>query len=174
MPGVCFCLFPGMSGQHPAVKRGRTEALCTSKRFSTGLLSCPVHLRAAPPHTGGGCSPSWRAPPPDPRQGLRALDHAGAGLRLRLSDSVKARTPGGLPSPAHLTPVRLGGEGRATAYGWATKPGALGKTRAGKADVREGVLVRVMRERIMRAHMLARPERLSKPFEPFWVVRTPA
>lgn len=110
------------------------EAVCTSSALTQHCTNfqrkqaSPIH---SPPLCGGDDHPSWRAPPPDPGQGLRPLDHAGAGLRLRLSDSVKARTPGGLPSPAHLSPVHPSCEGRATAYGWATKPGALGKTRAG-------------------------------------------
>ena len=61
--------------------------------------------------------------------------------------SVKARAPGGLPSPAYLTPVHPSCEGRATAYGWATNPGALGKS--GQAI--PGA-VSASRARIARAH----------------------
>ena len=39
----------GMSGGHPTVKRGRTEALCTSSRVNLRLLSCPVLVRTSMP-----------------------------------------------------------------------------------------------------------------------------
>ena len=138
MPGAGFCCPTGMSGGHAARQQLEQKRTAPHKRFNTELLSCPVSqqsrrncactiFRAHPPHKRGNHLPPGGLRPQTPARGCdpwttQALASGCACF------SVKARAPGGLPSPAYLTPVHPSCEGRATAYGWATNPGALGKS----------------------------------------------
>ena len=149
-----------MSGGHPAAKQVAQKRTAPHKRFNTNLLPCPV-----PQQKQEISSPSWRAPPPDPRQGLRPLDYAGAGLRLRLifGQSSSARWVA-QPRIPNARPSLLRGTGDGIRVG--NKPRCSGKIRAGHPRSCEW-LTRVLHERIMRAHVLARPQTASKAFEPF-------
>jgi len=114
-----------MSGGHPAAKQVAQKRTAPHKRFNTNLLPCPV-----PQQKQEISSPSWRAPPPDPRQGLRPLDYAGAGLRLRLifGQSSSARWVA-QPRIPNARPSLLRGTGDGIRVG--NKPRCSGKIRAG-------------------------------------------
>ena len=110
-----------------------------------------------------------RPPPgvatPGPRRRWPSAALVGLGQSSSARWVAQPRTP-------YARPPLLRGTGDGIRVG--NKARCSGENPGGQGRRPWWLLAHVIRERIMHAHMLTRPERLSKPFEPFWAVRTPA